>query len=101
MSNRPENTTQKSWPTLTIDFEEFESFLEHVDASDEEKREYIQQWWNLLVNFVDLGFGIHPVQQACGTPEDLSTLNLSELLGLKGSQPKKDFAKANQKGGAP
>lgn len=87
------------WPVLTIDYGYYEKLLENSDASDEEKLEFIQALWNLIVNFVDLGFGIHPLQQACEQPSDLSTINLSDVLGLKETIARKAFASATDKGG--
>ena len=34
--------------------------------SDEEKRVFLETLWSILMQFVDLGFGIHPVQEPCG-----------------------------------
>jgi len=58
-------------PALTIDWDYYGEFLKAYDFSDEEKRELILALWNIAVSFVDLGFGIHPVQlvdegAACG-----------------------------------
>tara|TARA_R110002110_G_scaffold415741_2_gene654673 strand:+ start:8163 stop:8459 length:297 start_codon:yes stop_codon:yes gene_type:complete len=73
-------------PTLTIDWDAYLPFFEDEDISKEEKHELIEALWSIVVSFVDLGFGVHPVQQACGknddplsdTPPDLLSLLLSE-----------------------
>jgi hypothetical protein len=39
--------------------------LEGSDLSEPQKREFLQALWNIIVAFVDLGFGIHPLQQVC------------------------------------
>lgn len=52
-------------PALTIDFDLYESYLIESDLSDEEKIELMQTLWSIVMSFVDLGFGIHPMQQAC------------------------------------
>lgn len=82
------------WPVLTIDYAYYEKLLENSDASDEEKREFIQTLWNLIVNFVDLGFGIHPLQQACEQPKDLSIVGLTDVLGLEKNVPRIEFTQA-------
>ena len=74
-------------PTLTIDWDAYLPFFEDENISEEEKHELIEALWSIVVSFVDLGFGVHPVQQACGksddplsdTPPDLLSLIQSEL----------------------
>lgn len=92
-SQRDEN---RPWPALTIDYELYERMLDESDVSDEEKRAFIEVWWNLIVNFVDLGFGVHPLQQACEQELDLSTLNLPDVLDSKGLQINSEFNKTTR-----
>ena len=47
-----------------VDYEKYVHFLEAADWSEDQKREYAQMIWNIIVDFVSLGFGVHPVQQA-------------------------------------
>lgn len=91
-------TREERWPVLTIDYELFEHLLEHCDASDEEKRQFIEACWNIIVSFVDLGFGIHPMQQACELPKDIATVDLMDVLGLKETKPCREFAQAVTQG---
>lgn len=53
-------------PTLTIDWELYGKHLEDSDLTDAEKREFLEIIWAIAVSAVDLGFGIHPVQQVAG-----------------------------------
>lgn len=53
-------------PTLTIDWETYGKYLDESDLSDAEKREFLETIWAIVVSAVDLGFGVHPVQQAAG-----------------------------------
>lgn len=57
-------------PSIEVDYARYESFLKESDLSDEQKREFINALWSIIVGFVDLGFGVHPAQQACGEPAD-------------------------------
>jgi len=93
-NNAKQEYKNKPWPLLTIDYALYEKVLEDSNASDEEKREFIETLWNVIVNFIDLGFEIHPLQQACEQPLDLSTLELSDVLESKEPNPHKAFAKA-------
>mgnify|MGYP000577862330 CR=1 FL=1 len=36
--------------------------LESEDISDEEAQAFLEALWSIIVGFVDLGFGIHPLQ---------------------------------------
>ncbi|MEM8750719.1 MAG: hypothetical protein AAGF28_10475 [Pseudomonadota bacterium] len=49
-------------PTLELDIEYYQSFLDDVDISDDKKQELIETLWSIVVSFVDLGFDIHPLQ---------------------------------------
>lgn len=52
---------------------EFVHFLEETDWSDDEKAEYVRLVWNVMCQFVALGFDVHPIQQArdnCGKLTD-------------------------------
>lgn len=52
--------------TLRIDTTLFQHHLDDWEASDEEKAEYLNLIWSIVLQFVDLGYGIHPLQQSCG-----------------------------------
>lgn len=51
---------------LTIDIERYQSYLDSADMSEADKRLFIEALWSIIMNFVDLGFGIHPLQEVCG-----------------------------------
>lgn len=53
-------------PALTIDWELYGKYLEDSDLSDAEKRAFLETLLAIVVSAVDLGFGVHPVQQAAG-----------------------------------
>lgn len=68
-------TTAKSAgsPALGFDAREFFQFVDETDWSDEEKTEYITLIWNIVCEFVAMGWGVHPIQQAkddCGKPPE-------------------------------
>lgn len=54
---------------LEVDYERYMSYLDGDDLSDDEKRAFIDALWSILLTFVDLGFGVHPVQLAKGDLE--------------------------------
>ncbi|TYC51889.1 hypothetical protein FMN50_20225 [Rhodobacterales bacterium] len=48
---------------LQVDFEKYMHFLDDPSISDDQKQEFLETIWSILLQFVDLGFGIHPMQQ--------------------------------------
>ncbi len=62
-SHSPSQVEPGKRPTLTLDVAFYESYLEDGDLSEEQKRELLEALWSIIVSFVDLGFGIHPLQQ--------------------------------------
>ena len=52
--------------SLTLDTAKYQHYLDNSPLSDEEKQEFMQTMWNLVCEFVMLGFEVHPLQQACG-----------------------------------
>ena len=66
-------------PSLTIDYDLYQHYLDDSDLTDEQKREFLDVLWSIIVSFVDLGFGVHPLQQ---TTDDTAPINslVSEFL---------------------
>ena len=67
-------------PTLLLDVEKYQHMLDDSDLSETEKREFLQILWNMVCEFVALGFGVHPLQQLSGdqsqkSPEIQAFLN--------------------------
>lgn len=44
--------------------DQYRHFLDDMDMTEERKTEYLEYLWNVVCNFVDLGYGTHPVQLA-------------------------------------
>lgn len=55
-----------SKPTMTVDVERYQKFLDGSDMSQAEKEEFLQMLWQIIVSFVELGYGVHPLQEVCG-----------------------------------
>ena len=58
-----------SRPVLEVDVAKYQAYLDDAGLSDEQKQELIEALWSIIVGFVDLGFGVHPVQEVCGEVE--------------------------------
>jgi hypothetical protein len=57
-------------PIVTVDVEKYQRYLDETDMTDDQKAEFLQALWSIIVTFVELGFGVHPLQEVCGKPED-------------------------------
>lgn len=53
-------------PIITIDAAKYQEYLDDSGLSDEQKEEFLQTLWTIIVSFVELGFGVHPLQEVCG-----------------------------------
>ena len=53
-------------PTLSIDVARYQEYLDGSDLTPEQKEEFLKAVWSIVVTFVELGHGVHPLQEACG-----------------------------------
>lgn len=65
LSTAAENDNHKR-RTLTVDIERYKHLLDSDDLTEDQKEELLQALWSIIIAFVDLGFGVHPVQQVQG-----------------------------------
>ena len=86
----PDNDQSKALPSLSIDWEAYLPFFENEEISDDDKRELIGILWSIMVSFVDLGFGIHPVQQACGENQDGLASAIADVLSCEDQADRND-----------
>jgi len=87
-------------PTLGIDWEAYLPFFEDADIPDDQKRALIEALWGIMTAFVDLGFGLHPVQLACGKPDGSLTKPVADMLSCDRSNPSQTTPVALQFGKA-
>jgi hypothetical protein len=52
--------------TLTVDVEKYQAMLDGSGLTEEEKKQVLEALWSIIVNFVELGFEVHPLQEVCG-----------------------------------
>lgn len=68
--------TEQTRPVVTVDYKRYAHLLEDSDLTEEQKVQLLQALWTIIVEFVSLGFGVHPLQQvkdACGKPDGNSS----------------------------
>jgi|GEM_PF-2739078 len=51
---------------LHLDHARYAKQVADLDISDEDARAFIEALWSVMVAFVDIGWGVDAVQQACG-----------------------------------
>lgn len=52
-------------PIVAVDVEKYKVFLDDPSLSEVQKQEFLQALWSIVVTFVELGFGVHPLQEVC------------------------------------
>ena len=73
---------------VEFDYEYYSQILASDDLSEAEKLELLEVLWSIMREFAMLGFGVHPIQQACGKEngtEPLAPNHRSILLDSKQS----------------
>ena len=58
--------------TLRIDVERYQHMLDNADLTDEQKRQVLEALWSIITTVVQLGYGVHPMQEVCGKDENLT-----------------------------
>lgn len=53
--------------------ERYQHFLDSTDMTAAEKADFLQSLWQIIVSFVELGYGVHPLQEVCGKDAGIST----------------------------
>lgn len=67
IAGAPDSSSPTS--SVRLDVSRYLHMIDDPALSDDQKRQMLEALWSIMVAFVDLGFGIHPVQQACGKVE--------------------------------
>lgn len=78
--------TQISRPALRFDWMDWLPYLEDADIPDEQKREWIETVWSIVLAFVDLGFDIKSAPEICGEEIDLHAILSAGVLNLADAQ---------------
>jgi len=61
-------------PVLEIDFLKYLELTKDFDMTEDQQRELIEALWDIMMAFVDMGFGIDAVTQACGQDVEMSSI---------------------------
>jgi len=67
-------------PIVTVDVEKYQSLIDDPTLTQVQKEEFLQALWSIMVSFVELGFGVHPLQEVCGQDSGKSSRDLKEAF---------------------
>ena len=62
----PRQTEPMAYSPLHFDFKTYTHHLTELDLTEQQQRDLLEALFQIMKGFVDLGFNMHPVQQACG-----------------------------------
>lgn len=62
-SSLSENFASMAQRTITVDVERYEQYMRETGMSPAQKEEFLGAVFSIVMTFVELGFGIHPLQQ--------------------------------------
>jgi hypothetical protein len=77
-------------PYLTVDVERYQAYLDGIEMTNAQKEEFLQSMWQIIVSFVELGFGVHPLQEVCGKDEQSTTQSAVDAFDAVHSDQPKD-----------
>jgi hypothetical protein len=60
----PEVPAKIDFPALVFDPEAYRDLIGDCELTEAEQREFLEALWAIMVAFVDMGFRIHPAQEA-------------------------------------
>lgn len=87
---------------VTVDYERYAHYLDHLPLSYEEKLMALQTLQNIAIEFVRLGYGVHPLQdvpEACGKPEtfpNLTTFLTANLVDCEETNLTRNFKEKSE-----
>lgn len=79
----PMTTPQRVVPVLKLDPEEYRSYLEEFDMTQEQQNELLEVLWNIMRTFVDIGWGLDSVQMFSVAKNEFSGPDSGKMLDIK------------------
>lgn len=64
-STAPPQNAPPGYKALTLDLALYEQYLDSPDLTNDQRREFLEALWTIIVCFVDLGVEIRP-EESCG-----------------------------------
>lgn len=70
---------------VEVDLAKYQSYIDDPSLTPEQREDVIKTIWGIIINFVDLGFGVHPMQEVCG--KDDTALDRGGVLDSDSNTP--------------
>ncbi len=77
-------------PVVHVDFARYQEFLDNTEMTEAQREEFLKALWSIIVAFIDLGFGIHPLQEVCGKHHQTDALSPKAEFNRLGSAQEQD-----------
>ena len=76
---------------IKVDVERYQAYLDGTGMTDQQKKDFLQAMWLVMISFVELGFEVHPIQDVCGkTPSIGKKCAAKEFDAVGLSRPQTD-----------
>jgi hypothetical protein len=88
--------------TLTVDVAKYQEYLDHSDMTPAQKEDFLQAVLSIVVTFVDLGFEVRPLEEACGKDGETALPRPKaafDRVGSKDQRKRKTLKKTGPSGG--
>ena len=76
---------------IKVDVERYQSYLDDTGMTDQQKKDFLQAMWLVMMSFVEIGFEVHPIQHVCGkasSPGNETSIN--ELDAVNCTEPQRN-----------
>ena len=106
----PATSEWHSGPVLELNFNELLEEARDMDLTEDQARELIQTYWNIAMHFVQMGFGLHPVQlvteehkaqENAGINQDFLASDTQNMVQLQYDADNETSEELEPEGGAP
>lgn len=98
-----ETFTASAQRVITVDVARYDEYLRDSGMSPEQKEEFLRAMLSIVLTFVELGFGVHPLQQVgelepCGKDEKVCDQGAKDAFDRVRSKAKSTIEPKNRTG---
>lgn len=69
--------------TVGFDWQDWVSYLDEMDGTEDQMREYVEIVWTIVMAFIDLGYEVKSNPKPCGQNLDLTAALRAAVVKLK------------------
>ncbi|MGD1923194.1 MAG: hypothetical protein ACFB03_03255 [Paracoccaceae bacterium] len=56
----------KPYKALVLDVDYYDAMLDRPEMTPAQRKKYLEDWWAIMVGFIDLGWAVEAAQTSCG-----------------------------------